>query len=134
MTQLSLIMTHCFYFVWSFIKKSDSVNAKESLAGSQNLPRNFQSKCALFQRMSSEPSRFLNTPPLMFWYLTHTHLQKKLPENIPYGKFTYNECFNICHLMWRHVNNVIRNELLVKPHVLHVKIKIRAIKSYEKIN
>ncbi|MCJ8748540.1 hypothetical protein PDJAM_G00165940 [Pangasius djambal] len=41
----------------NFIKKSDSVNGKESLAGSQTLPRNFQSKQALFQRMNSEPSR-----------------------------------------------------------------------------
>ncbi|XP_046695793.1 flocculation protein FLO11-like [Silurus meridionalis] len=41
----------------NFIKTSDSVNGKESLAGSQMLPRNFQSKQALFQRMDSEPSR-----------------------------------------------------------------------------
>ncbi|KAB5522407.1 hypothetical protein PHYPO_G00159190 [Pangasianodon hypophthalmus] len=41
----------------NFIKKSDSVNGKESLAGSQTLPRNLQSKQALFQRMNSEPSR-----------------------------------------------------------------------------
>ncbi|KAI5615608.1 smoothelin-like protein 2 [Silurus asotus] len=41
----------------SFKKTSDSVNGKESLPGSQMLPRNFQNKQALFQRMDSEPSR-----------------------------------------------------------------------------
>ncbi|XP_060768356.1 mucin-2-like isoform X3 [Neoarius graeffei] len=44
----------------NFIKKSDSVNGKESLVGSRTLPRNFQSKQALFQRMNSEPSRDKN--------------------------------------------------------------------------
>ncbi|XP_058239937.1 smoothelin-like isoform X1 [Hemibagrus wyckioides] len=40
-------------------KKSDIVNGKE-VTGSQTLPRNFQSKQALFQRMNSEPSRDKN--------------------------------------------------------------------------
>ncbi|KAF4072994.1 hypothetical protein AMELA_G00253700 [Ameiurus melas] len=40
----------------NFIKISDSVNGKESLAGSQTLQRSFESKQALFQGMNSEPS------------------------------------------------------------------------------